>query len=165
MTERPVGEVAAASVLEAEPEAVWAWVTTPEGITAELMPLMRTTVPDGLSPLDLDSIELGKPIGRSWVLLFGFLPIDCDEIKLVELSPPRGFVERGRLLSQRYWRHERTIEPLEDGGCVLTDRVAWRPRLPVPPGTLTPGFRASFRHRHRRLRDHFGGRPAAPATD
>jgi ligand-binding SRPBCC domain-containing protein len=165
VTERPPPEVAAASVLEATPEQVWARVTTPEGINAELMPWMRMTVPDGLTPMDVDSIELGRPIGRSWVLLFGFLPIDCDEIRLVELSPPRGFVEQGRLLSQRYWRHERTIEPLGEGGCVLTDRVAWRPRIPIPPESLAPVFRAIFRHRHRRLRDHFGGRPAAPAAD
>jgi ligand-binding SRPBCC domain-containing protein len=164
MTDRAAAEVATASVLEAEPEAVWARVTTPEGINAELMPLMRMTVPPGLTPLDPNTIELGKPIGRSWILLFGLLPIDCDEIRLVELSPPRGFVERGRLLSQRYWRHERTIEPLEGGGCVITDRVAWRPRLPVPATILTPLFRAIFRHRHRRLRDHFGGNPA-PTTD
>jgi hypothetical protein len=129
-------------MLEAEPEAVWARVTTPEGINAELMPLIRTTVPDGPSPMDLDSIELGKPIGRSWVLLLGFLPIECDEIKLVELAPPRGFVQRGRLLSQRHWRHERTIEPLEEGGCVLT--AACSP-IASPGDRASPSRRAPSR--------------------
>jgi ligand-binding SRPBCC domain-containing protein len=43
---------------------------------------------------------------------------------------------------------------------VITDRVAWEPRLPVPARALRPLFRAIFRHRHRRLRRRFGGDPA-----
>ena len=64
------------------------------------------------------------------------------------------------MLSQRAWEHERTIEPQDDGACLVTDRVAWEPRLPFPGAVLRPIFRAVFRHRHRRLRKHFGGRPA-----
>ena len=120
------------------------------------------TVPGG-GEIDLDSIEVGKPIGRSWVLLLGLIPIDYDEINVVELEPGRGFVERSRMLSQRSWEHVRTIKPVADGS-VITDSVAWEPRLPLPARSLRPLFRAIFRHRHRRLRRHFGGEPA-PATD
>jgi hypothetical protein len=123
---------------------------------------MRMTVPGG-GEIDLDSIEVGKPIGRSWVLLLGLIPIDYDEINVVELEPGRGFVERSRMLSQRSWEHVRTIEPVADGS-VITDSVAWEPRLPLPARSLRPLFRVIFRHRHRRLRRHFGGEPA-PATD
>jgi hypothetical protein len=123
---------------------------------------MRMTVPGG-GEIDLDSIEVGKPIGRSWVLLLGLIPIDYDEINLVELQPGRGFVERSRMLSQRSWEHIRTIEPVA-GGSVIIDSVAWEPRLPLPARSLRPLFRAIFRHRHRRLRRRFGGEPAS-ATD
>jgi len=40
---------------------------------------------------------------------------------------------------------------------VLTDRVLFEPRLPMPGQRAM--FAAVFRHRHARLRSHFGGRP------
>jgi ligand-binding SRPBCC domain-containing protein len=146
------------SRLDAVPEEVWSRIATADGINDELRPLMRMTVP-GAGDIDLDSIEVGKPIGRSWVLLLGLIPIDYDEINVVELESDRGFVERSEMLSQRSWEHVRTIEPVP-GGSVITDRVAWEPRLPVPARALRPLFRAIFRHRHRRLRRRFGGDPA-----
>jgi ligand-binding SRPBCC domain-containing protein len=94
------------------------------------------------------------------VLLLGLIPIDYDEINVVELEPGRRFVERSRMLSQRVWEHVRTIEPVT-GGSVVTDSVAWEPRLQVPGRSLRPLFRAIFRHRHRRLRTRFGGEPAS----
>ncbi|HET7443551.1 MAG TPA: hypothetical protein VFJ57_02725 [Solirubrobacterales bacterium] len=69
------------------------------------------------------------------------------------------------MLSQRLWEHERTIEPRE-GGCELTDRVAWEPRLPLPGVLLKPLIRAVFKHRHKRLQARFGGSGVAgPAGD
>jgi ligand-binding SRPBCC domain-containing protein len=143
------------SLLEASPEAVWERISTPEGINDELRPWIRMTVPGGRD-LNLDSVEVGEPIGRSWVLAFGVLPVDYDEICLVELERGKGFLERSRMLSQRSWEHQRTLEPA-DGGTVVTDRISWEPRLPLPAGSLRPLFRAIFRHRHRRLRRNFGG--------
>ena len=104
-----------------------------------------------MANFDLNSVETGKPIGRSWVLLFGLIPIDFDEINLVEIDRGRRFVERSRMLSQRAWEHIRTIQPAADGA-LITDAVAWEPRLPLPAGAFRPLFRAIFGHRHRRLR-------------
>jgi ligand-binding SRPBCC domain-containing protein len=143
------------SRLEADPGEVWAWIATARGINDELRPWMRMTVP-GAGDIDLDSIEVGKPIGRSWVLFLGLIPIDYDEINVVELDRGRSFLERSTMLSQRAWEHGRTIEPVA-GGSVITDSIAWEPRLPVPAGALRPLFRAIFRHRHRRLQRRFGG--------
>ena len=143
------------SRLGAPPDEVWSRIATAEGVNDELGPWMRMTVPGG-GDLDLDAIEVGKPIGRSWVLLFGLIPIDYDEINVVELDPGRRFVERSRMLSQRVWEHTRTIEAVA-GGSEVTDAIAWEPRLPVPGRALRPLFRAIFRHRHRRLRRRFGG--------
>jgi len=127
-----------------------------EGINAELGPLMRMTVPRGLESLDLDTVQPG-PLGRSWVLLFGLIPIDYDDLVLERIDPGRGFLERSTMLSQRLWEHERTIEPAGEGDCVIADRVAWEPRLPLPGRLLRPMFGAIFRHRHRQLQRHFGG--------
>ena len=65
---------------------------------------MRMTIPKGIDALTPATVTLGEPIGRSWILLFGVLPIDYDDITLVELEdghrnnrpvsrPPFGTVE------------------------------------------------------------------------
>ncbi len=140
----------------ADPMAVWTRVMSAEGINDELAPWFRMTVPRGLDQLELASVEPGR-LGRSWVLLFGFLPIDYDDLGLERIDRGRGFLERSTMLSQRLWEHERRIEPMLEGGCVVSDRVAWEPRLPLPGRWLHPLFAAIFRHRHKRLRRHFSG--------
>jgi hypothetical protein len=124
--------ISVSSRLDARPDRVWSHIVTPAGINGELRPWLRMTVPRGVDRLDPGIIELGKPIGRSWILLFGLLPFDYDEITLVRLEEGRGFLERSRMLSQRVWEHERTLEPTAEGGCLLTDRVRWEPQIPIP---------------------------------
>jgi len=146
-----------ASALPAAPAAVWERAVSAEGINHELGPLLRMTVPRGAASLDLRGLEPG-PLGRSWLLLFGLLPIDYDEIGLERIEPGRGFLERSTMLSQRLWEHERTLAAAGDG-TVIADRLAWEPRLPLPGRALRPLIAAVFRHRHRRLRRRFGGVP------
>ena len=138
------------SQVAAPPEKVWERIITPEGINHELRPWMRMTVPSGFTGLDPESVELGVPIGRSWVFLFGVIPFEYDDVTLVELEPGRRFLERSPMLSQRTWQHERIVEPAE-GGSRVTDRIRMEPRLGLPARPLVPVFRAMFRHRHRRL--------------
>jgi ligand-binding SRPBCC domain-containing protein len=149
--------VEVASRLNAPADAVWERVTTPEGINYELMPLMRMTMPAEVRRLDPETVPIGERICRSWMLLFGFLPFDFDDVTLVRLEPGRGFHERSRMLSQRVWEHERVVEPEGAGACVVRDRLSFEPRLGVPGRLVEPAVRALFRHRHRRLRRRFGG--------
>jgi hypothetical protein len=150
-------EIRVASTLRAEPATVWARALSAAGINDELGPLLRMTVPRGLDGLGADVVEPG-PLGRSWVLLFGLVPIDYDDIVLARIDPGHGFLERSTMLSQRLWEHQRTIVAGGEGA-VVVDRVAWEPRLPLPGRLLRPLFAAIFRHRHRRLQRHFGGAP------
>jgi ligand-binding SRPBCC domain-containing protein len=147
-------EFEVSSLVTASPERIWERVITPAGINYELRPLMRMTMPRGIERIDLESVELGKPIGRSWVLLFGVLPFEYDDVTLIELEPGRRFLERSPMLSQRSWQHERIVEPAE-GGARVTDRIRMEPRLGLPAAPLRPVFQAVFRHRHRRLRAWF----------
>jgi ligand-binding SRPBCC domain-containing protein len=147
-------EFEVSSLVRAPPQEVWKRIVTAEGINHELRPWMRMTVPPGVKRLDPETVELGRPIGRSWVLLFGLLPFEYDDLTLVELEPERRFLERSPTLSQRCWQHERTVEPAE-GGSRVTDRIRMEPRLGLPAAPLRPIFRAFFRHRHRRLRAWF----------
>ena len=80
------------------------------------------------------------------------------DIGVVILEQGRGFLERSTMLTQKQWEHERTIDPRESG-CVLTDRIRYEPRIPLPGFVLRPLFAAVFRYRHRQLRRRYGGRP------
>jgi ligand-binding SRPBCC domain-containing protein len=149
-------EVVVTSRLDASPAVVWDRVTTPAGINDEMRPYLRMTIPRGFERLDPARIELGETIGRSWILLFGLLPFDYDDLRLVRLDPGEGFLERSTMLSQPSWEHERTLRAVE-GGCEIADRVRWQPRLGLPGAPLQPAIAWFFRHRHRRLVRHFGG--------
>jgi hypothetical protein len=148
-------EITLTSELDVDPEALWARITDPAGINDELRPLMRMTVPAGARDFGLDDPEPGR-IGRSWLLLFGFLPFDYDDLTIVRLERGRRFLERSSMLSMRLWEHERTLTPLGEGRCRITDRVAWEPRLPLSGSWFRPLVLGVFRHRHRRLRLRFG---------
>jgi ligand-binding SRPBCC domain-containing protein len=106
--------------------------------------------------LDPSEVVLGERIFRSWVLLFGVIPIDYDDITLIALEPGRGFHERSRMLSMRVWEHERTLEPDGESATRVRDRLSFEPRLPGSGPLLERIVRATFRHRHRRLRRRFG---------
>jgi ligand-binding SRPBCC domain-containing protein len=135
---------------------VWERAVTEDGINEELAPILRMTMPPGLRGKTIDDVEVGVPLGRSWILLGRLLPVDYDDLCLAELEPGRRFLERSRTLSFAVWQHERTIEPEGEGRCRVTDRlgfelkrgVAWIPGAGRLAGAIV-GF--LFRHRHRRL--------------
>ena len=144
------------SVLPIAAARAWERATTEEGINDELRPLLRMTMPPGLRGKTVDDVEVGVPLGRSWILLGGLLPVDYDDLCLVELEPGRRFLERSRTLAFSVWRHERLIEPEGEGRCRVTDRLGFE--LKRPAAAVPGGARASvaivrflFRHRHRRL--------------
>src|SRR5262245_38929651 len=122
-----------------------------EGINDELGPLLKMTSPAG-TVLSVDAVPVGQFWFRSWILFLGFLPVDYDDLTVLRLEPDRGFLERSKTSSTRVWEHERTLEPLPEGGTRLTDRIAFESRI-RPLGRLQLAlFRAIFNHRHRRLR-------------
>ena len=145
--------------LAAPAPQVWAFATTAEGVNAELMPIVRMTVPRGREDFSIADLRPPERLGRSWLLLGGLIPFDWDDIGIVSVGPGLSFSERSTMLSQRAWSHDRTVEPLGDGACTVTDRIAFVPRLPGIAPLLRLVFRAVFAHRHRRLRRRFGTAP------
>ncbi|QRN97067.1 SRPBCC family protein [Archangium violaceum] len=141
------------SDLRAPPEEVWSHATRMQGVNREFFPLVRMTWPssDGSLP---SPPPLGQRLFRSWILLFGLLPIDYDDLTFVEFEPGRRFLERSVLFSQKQWIHERIVTPTATG-CRLTDSVRFIPRL-RPLGSLHLAvFRWAFHWRHRNLRRLF----------
>jgi hypothetical protein len=106
--------------------------------------------------MSIDEAPVGEVLGRSWILLFGVVPVEYDDLRLVELEPGRRFLERSQMATLHLWQHERIVEPVGEGSCRVTDRLVFELRRPL---AVLPGAQrlaraivaALFRHRHRRL--------------
>ena len=101
-------------------------------------------------------MPLGRPIGRAWILLGGVIPVEYDDLVLVDLEAPRFFQERSELGSCRVWEHRRELESLADGSTRVTDTLRAVPRALVPGSVVRVVVGALFAHRHRRLAREFG---------
>lgn len=142
------------SFVEAPPAAVWRRIATMDGVNDELWPIVRMTHPSGLDRIDAQEVPPGRPVFRSWLLLFGVVPFDYDDLTFKRIDPGRGFYESSRMLSQRRWEHERRLEVVP-GGCRVTDRVSFEPKIRPAGALLARVFRLVFRYRHYRLRRAF----------
>ena len=141
---------------------MWDRAVSAEGINDELRPWLRMTMPRRLRGRTIDDVEVGLPLGRSWILLGGVLPVDYDDLCLAELEPGRRFHERSSTLTMRVWEHDRTIEPLSEASSRVTDRLSFELRRPLAwlpgAGRIAAAIVAAlFRHRHRRLARGRGG--------
>lgn len=155
------------SEVGATPNAVWARIGTPEGINHELAPWLRMTMPRSLRGRTLDDVPLGVRLGRSWIMLFGLIPVDFDDLMLAEREPPHRFLETSSTLTMSPWQHERVIEHIPEG-CKVTDTLHFLPRgLGKRSRVVRRVMRAIvlsiFQHRHRRLVRYFSGETRPPA--
>jgi hypothetical protein len=154
--ESGVAAVEQRSVVALSAGEMWARAVSAEGINDELAPILRMTTPAALRGKTIDDVDVGVPLGRSWILLGRLLPVDYDDLCLAELEPGRRFLERSSMLSMGVWQHERTVEPAGERSCTVTDRLSFELRRPLAwiPGSerlATAIVRFLFRHRHRRL--------------
>ena len=140
------------SELAVSPEQLWQWIASEQGIRREMRPWLRMRFPAGITSLEQVDVEPGKRVFRSWLLVFGFLPVGVSQLTFTEWLPGSGFTEQSPMTGVRSWRHQRIIEPTE-GGSKLVDEVTVAPLL--LPGLTRAITSAFFGHRHRRLRQAF----------
>ena len=157
-------EVVTTSTVSTPAEDVWRRVVTPEGINHELGPWMRMRMPRAVRGRTIDDVSPGERLGRCWLLLFGVIPFDYDDLGLAELGPGFRFLERSTMLSMRRWEHERTVRPAGESACEVTDRVTFEPRAAVSVRMTRATLTRMFAHRHRRLAAYFGAEGEAPAS-
>lgn len=138
----------------AQPE-VWKRVSSMAGVNAELMPLVRMTYPAEATDLTSPLLKLGETAFASWLMLFGFLPIDRHYLMLEKLHGNAGFDERSWSWMQRVWVHRRRVIEIP-GGTRVTDELEFEPRMKIAEWFLRPVIRTIFRHRHKRLAEFFG---------
>ena len=148
-------KLAFASDLAAPADRVWAAVSTMEGVNYELLPLLRMTYPPQMANLESTSFRPGELLFRSWLLLFGFLPVDLHALALERLYAGLGFDERSSSWMQHTWVHRRRVRAIE-GGCRVSDELEFLPRVSMAAPVLNVFVNLIFHHRHRRLRARFG---------
>lgn len=147
-------EFSISSTLDASRDDVWLHAVSAAGVNREFQPLLRMTFPAGLEAIADDWVP-GERICRSWILLFGLLPVDFDDLVLVEVEAGHRFLERSTMFTQSLWEHERSLRS-EDGRCRLTDRVRFVPKVAALGGLQRLVFRKVFQLRHWNLQRLFG---------
>lgn len=146
-------------MVAALPDEVWARVTSFEGINHELMPILSMSVPHGAESLDVATVPIGTPLGRSLIRLFGILPVDHDDLTIAALDlPGRSFHERSTMFSATLWEHTRTLTAVGDHSTLVHDRVIFVPRVRLTARLHARMIAMLFGHRHRRLARHFATR-------
>ncbi len=130
-------------------EDAWRWVTSFDGISKEIPPGLKLSVPPGVSSIDDVNITLGKPMFRASANLFGFIPLLFSNLTLIELDNKNGFVERSEMSMMNLWQHERKI--VED-----TDKLLIKDKLTFEPKMLKSltywVVDQLFQYRHRQLK-------------
>lgn len=142
-----------ASAVSASPQEAWRWITSVQGIGAELAPYLRMSVPPGIASLDDMAVVPGQRLFRSTLYLFGVLAVDHSDLTLLSLEPGVGFVEQSPMRSMPQWRHARSITPSATG-CTITDSLQFDPRW--APAFSSWCVRRLFAHRHAVLRARLG---------
>jgi hypothetical protein len=147
------------TVVSAGPDLLWAWVTDFTNINHEMWPVMRMHVPRRLRGMTIADVQPGQRLGRIPILYAGFLPLDHDDLRLLEIEPGR-FLERSTMGSMALWQHERTVTAIGGGRSRLSDVLTFRPRLALRP--LAPVLERVvgwlFSHRQRRVAAAFASR-------
>ncbi|MET3860656.1 hypothetical protein ABIE38_001578 [Dietzia sp. 2505] len=144
-------EVVRSSVVPAPRAQVWARVVTAEGVADEFGPLLTMRFPAALVGATIADVPLGRPVGRAWILLGGVIPVEYDDLVLVDLEAPRYFHERSSLGACRVWEHRRELDALSDGSTRVTDTLRAEPRGVLPGPVVRMVVSLLFRHRHNRL--------------
>ena len=156
-SESTANEVKVSSVVNADAARVWRDALRFDKINDELMPLLKMTSPRDWSERTLDQVQPGQRLFRSWLLLFGLIPIDYDDICIAQIGPGYRFLERSQMMSASTWEHERIVIDELPGTCRITDRVRFTARS-APLGTVLRWFVPRvFAHRHDQLKARYRG--------
>ncbi len=141
------------SDLPVPPEAVLSTLDM-EGVNDELAPFVQMTAPDPWNHMPIAEWRTGSLLFKSWILLFGFLPIDRHSFMLESVEPGKGFQEASSSWMNKTWRHYRSVEETTSG-CRVTDSIEYEPRVPLLSGLQKFIIERIFDNRHKNLKKAF----------
>ncbi|WP_372365855.1 hypothetical protein [Candidatus Uabimicrobium sp. HlEnr_7] len=140
------------STVNSDSATLWNWIISKRGINSELFPLVYMTKLDIFSTITAENFEPGKVIVSSWILLFGFIPVDRLRITPVEIVEGQHFIEESPMFTMKKWRHERYVIPTQNA-CQVKDIIVFEP---LAFKTIVSIFvKLLFRNRHKNLRKKF----------
>ena len=151
------------STLPVDAATLWTHCSSMKGVSRELWPLIRMTYPKSAESLVPEPFVRGQALFRSYLFLFGVLPVDRSDLTLIEVEPGRRFLESSPMATQRAWTHERLLEPVPEG-TRITDRLEWEGKLPAATMLYGISVPILFKWRHRRLKKLFTGRHPPSAS-
>lgn len=142
------------STVRSPADRVWDRVSTMRGVNEELAPL-RMTYPPKQSDLKALNQTKGGFAFNSWLLLWGWLPMDRHSLGFDRLLPGKGFDERSHSWTQKVWCHRRRVVAVAEG-TRITDELEFEPRMAWMTPLLKAIVTQTFERRHRRLAETFG---------
>tara|TARA_R110002072_G_scaffold77138_1_gene180281 strand:- start:8375 stop:8890 length:516 start_codon:yes stop_codon:yes gene_type:complete len=142
------------SELNASPSLLWDAAVTPANINREFRPVLRMTFPNDTRRIT-EPLVLNQTIFRSWLLLFGVLPIEYDDLAFSEIVEGQMFHEKSSMFFVRTWEHIRCITPVECGSR-LTDTIRFEPKVRVLGPAQMQLFKLVFKLRHTNLVKTYG---------
>ncbi len=128
---------------------------TMTGVNTELSPLVRMTAPSSFATRSIFEWPERQMLFKSWILLFGILPIDRHTFLFERIQAGVGFTERSTSWTNRYWCHERKVVSL-GSACQVVDTVTFQSRIPLLDLLLLPVYRLAFWRRHQYLQGRYG---------
>ncbi|MEC8104448.1 MAG: hypothetical protein VX133_12005 [Pseudomonadota bacterium] len=131
------------------PQVAWEWITSVDGISKEMSPLLRMTAPKGVKKITDVEVTLGRPLFKSCLLLFGVIPVDYSHVTLVKFDDGQSFTESSKMGSMKLWKHRREVIESESG-CLIRDILEFEPVFASSAVAWCVNF--LFKHRGRRLR-------------
>ena len=143
------------SKLRTDREKLWTWISSVKGISKELWPLVKMTVPPEVLSIENLPFKPGVKVFRSYLLLGGLIPFDYWDLTLTELTANYGFVENSTIGLMQHWRYERIISehPTDTQMMILTDQMEFAPRF--APRMTEYFVKKLFEHRHKVLQNGF----------
>ncbi len=145
-----------ASDLPVPSDAILATLTM-RGVNAELSPLVRMTAAHAYAAQSILEWPTRQKLFDSWILLFGFLPIDRHSFYFDAINSSEGFSEQSSSWMNKYWNHARKVTS-QGTGCRVTDTVSYKSRIPLMDILLKPTYQLVFWVRHKNLRRRYAGR-------
>jgi ligand-binding SRPBCC domain-containing protein len=91
-----------------------------------------------------------QPLFRSWLLLFGLIPVEYDLLRIVDVEEGVSFSERSSMGLLREWNHDRILTD-DNSSTEVIDKVSFTTRIPFTSWIIATIVRFLFHYRHYRL--------------
>jgi len=142
------------TLIDTDKQRLWQHITQMKNVNAELMPFVKMTYPKDKSEIGNNDVPLDEILFKSYILLFGFIPIDIHYLKLDKIDFGNAFYENSTTFTHKYWKHTRTLTA-QGNKTLVRDEVHFLPRFAPLGNVMLPVIKRVFENRHEKLKKNF----------